>query len=179
MVLTDDPITADSARRLRNLAFGTTRRFEHSELGFNFRLTNLQAALGVAQIDRMPEIIARKRQIAHRYLECLQKIESIRTATEKRWARSIFWMFGIVLSEDSGMDADQLADQLSRRGIETRPFFVGLHRQPALRDRGLFRNERYPVTDALEKYGLYLPSGINLSDDQLDEVCNAVEAILS
>jgi perosamine synthetase len=179
MILTDDERLAEKARSLRNLAFQTERRFFHEELGTNFRLTNLQAALGVAQIERVDEIIARKRSLGHEYTQRLKHIEQLTLPVEKPWARSIYWMFGLVLSEESELDAAQLAEKLKGLGVETRPFFLGMHEQPAFHKTGLFLNEHYKVAERLARRGLYLPSGLTLTDDQLSRVCDAVHLALS
>ena len=112
MILTDDAGLAEKARSLRNLAFQNARRFYHEAMGSNFRLTNLQAALGVAQLERIDEIIARKRWIGHEYTRRLKDLERVSLPVEKPWARSIYWMYGLVLSEESELDAAQLAEKL-------------------------------------------------------------------
>lgn len=177
MVLTDDDGLAGRLRSLRNLAFGRDERFLHDELGFNFRMTNLQAALGVAQVERINAIVARKREIGHAYTERLAGVEGLRLPVERPWARSVYWMYGIVL-DPRRMAARDLAEGLAALGIETRPFFRGLHEQPALRRLGLFDGESYPVTESLGREGLYLPSGSSLTDAEVDEVCTAVRELL-
>ena len=179
MVLTDDKILAEKAQSLRNLCFQPNRRFYHEELGFNFRLTNLQAALGVAQIERMDEIVSRKRGMGAEYSRRLKSIKGLQLPVEEHWARNVYWMYGTVLSEEVGMDAVQFAQRLKERGIDTRPFFLGMHEQPVLRKRGLFHNEHYPVAERLARRGLYLPSGLSLTDKQLQQVCDAVQEVLS
>ena len=179
MVLTDDPKLAEKARSLRNLCFLPQRRFYHEELGYNFRMTNLQAALGLAQLERMDTIVTHKRRMGQEYTRRLKDIQGLQLPVEEPWARSVYWMYGIVLSEESGMDAGQLAQRLSERGIDTRPFFLGMHEQPVFHKRGLFLNERYPVAEQLARQGLYLPSGLALTENQLAQVCDAVrEALL-
>jgi perosamine synthetase len=178
MVLTDDPQMAEKACSLRNLCFQSKRRFYHEDLGFNFRLTNLQAALGLAQLERMDEIVARKRWIGQEYTRHLKDVHGLQLPVEEPWARSVYWMYGIALSEATGMDADQLALRLRERGIETRPFFLGMHKQPVFHRRGLFLNEQYPGAERLARQGLYVPSGLGLTKEQLTQVCNAVYAAL-
>ena len=172
MVLTDDARLAERARSLRNLCVQAGRRFFHEELGFNFRLTGVQAAMGLGQVDRMDDIVARKRQMAAHYRRRLGSIAALQCQTEYDWARSVFWMNGMVLSEDSGMDAARFADELKARQVETRPFFLGMHEQPVFHE--LFRGERYPVTERIARQGLYLPSGLALTAAQIDDVCDAV-----
>jgi perosamine synthetase len=179
MVLTDDATLADKARSLRNLSFQAGRRFYHEEVGFNFRLTNLQAALGLAQLERIAAIVERKREIGAEYTRRLKALGGLELPVEEAWARSVYWMYGVVVSESTGMDAAQFAARLKERGVETRPFFLGMHEQPVFQDRGLFRDERHPVSERLARRGLYLPSGLALTDAQLGEVCEAVRAVLS
>jgi perosamine synthetase len=179
MVLTDDPKLAEKACSLRNLCFQADRRFYHESLGFNFRLTNLQAALGLAQLERMEEIVARKRWMGKAYDLRLKGIKGLQLPAEEPWGRSVYWMYGAVLSDEVDMDALQFAQRLRERGVDTRPFFLGMHEQPVLRKRGLFHNEHYPVAERLARRGLYLPSGLSLTEKQLQEVCDAVREVLS
>ena len=179
MVLTDDPALAEKARSMRNLCFQAERRFHHEELGFNFRLTNLQAALGLAQLERFEEIVARKRWIGQEYNRRLAGLKGLQLPVEEPWARNVYWMYGVVLSEETGMDATIFAQRLKQHGIETRPFFLGLHEQPVFHQRGLFVQERFPVTERIARQGLYFPSGLALTAEQLDEVCAAVHEVLS
>lgn len=178
MVLTSDADLAARVRSLRNLCFQPGRRFEHMELGFNFRLTNLQATLGVAQLRRFPEIVAKKRWMGHAYTERLRDVSGLQLPAETPWAKQVYWMYGVVLDESRGMTAGAFAERLRARGIETRPFFLGMHEQPVFQQRALFQRESYPVAERLARQGLYLPSGLALTDGQLDEVCAAVKAVL-
>lgn len=179
MLLTDDDRLAERAARLRNLGFQPGRRFVHDELGFNFRLTNLQAALGVAQLERMDEIVARKRAIGHAYTQRLSEVPGMQLQVQQPWARSVYWMFGLVLDEATGLDAASFAARLKERGVETRPFFLGMHEQPVLRARGLFEGESYPVAERIARQGLYLPSGLALQDSEIERVCEVVREVLA
>ncbi len=178
MVLAKDRRLAERVRSLRNLCFRPERRFYHTELGNNFRLTNLQAAIGVAQIERIEVLLARKRRMGQRYTELLAGIPGIALPIERSWATNVYWMFGLVLDEATGLDAAELARRLKAQGVETRPFFLGMHEQPALWDRGLFRGERYPVAERIARQGLYLPSGLTLTDEQMVAVTAAVRDAL-
>lgn len=179
MVLTNDARLADRARSLRNLCFRPERRFYHTELGYNYRLTNLQAALGVAQIQRMDQIVARKRWMGAAYTERLTGIAGLQLPVEEPWARQVYWMYGLVLDESTGLDAASFARRLHDGGVETRPFFLGMHQQPVFQQMGLFRGEHYPVAERLARQGLYLPSGLGLTEQQLEEVCAVVHKTLS
>jgi len=174
MVLTDDLTLADKARSMRNLCFQSDRRFYHEALGYNFRLTNLQAALGLAQLERMDQIVTHKRWMGQEYTRRLRDITNLELPVEEQWARSVYWMYGAVLCEEVDMDASELGRRLRDHGVETRPFFLGMHEQPAFHLRGLFLGERYPVAERLARRGLYLPSGSALTEDQLEHVCEAV-----
>lgn len=179
MVLTDDFDLAEKARSLRNLCFIPDRRFYHENLGYNFRLTNLQAALGLAQLERIEEIVAHKHWMGQEYSQRLSKMQGLEFQRVEPWARSVYWMYGCVLSEETGMDGAEFGKRLAERGVQTRPFFVSMHEQPALRRRGLFVGERYPVSERLARQGLYLPSGLALTEEQLAQVCVAVHEVLS
>jgi perosamine synthetase len=178
MVLTNDPKIADHARSLRNLCFQRERRFYHTELGHNFRLTNLQAAIGLAQVERMPETITKKRWMGETYSRRLKHIPSLQLPVEETWAKQVYWMYGLVLNESTGLNAVEFARLLLAEGIETRPFFLGMHEQPVFMNMGLFRGEKYPVAERIARQGLYLPSGLTLTESQLDQVCQTVEKIL-
>lgn len=179
MVLTNDDTYAEKARSLRNLCFLPEKRFLHKELGHNFRLTNLQAAIGLGQLERIDEIIAKKRWMGQTYTERLQEIKGIQLPVEESWAKSVYWMYGIVLDENAGMDAIQFASKLKEKGVETRPFFLGMHEQPIFQKMGLFHNEKYSVTERIARQGLYLPSGLTLTEKQLSHVCDIVKIILN
>jgi perosamine synthetase len=179
MVLTDDASLAERLRSLRNLCFTRSRRFVHEELGFNFRFTNLQAAVGLAQCERIDEIVAKKRWIGQEYGKRLAGIPTLQLPVEEAWAKSVYWMYGIVLDEQTGMDAADLARRLSDRGIETRPFFLGMHEQPVFQRRGLFKDECYAVSERLAKQGLYLPSGTVLTEEELDYVVGTLRQLVT
>ena len=178
MVLTDDAGLAEHLRYLRNLCFQPGRRFLHREMGFNFRLTNMQAALGLSQIGRMDELLRRKRCLSQSYTRLLGDIPGLTLPPEMPWARSMFWMYGIVLHPDRRMDAAELSVRLRNEGVETRPFFAGMHEQPVFHERGLFVDERYPVCERLSRLGLYLPSGLGTTEAQVEQVSKALHRIL-
>jgi perosamine synthetase len=179
MVLTRDADQAERLRSLRNLCFKKERRFYHTELGHNYRLTNLQAAIGLAQLERIEESVAKKRWMGAAYTERLQHIHALQLPIEEPWAKNVYWMYGLVLDEATGMDAVEFARRLAEQGVMTRPFFLGMHEQPVFQRMGLFLNEQYPVAEHIARQGLYLPSGMTLTESQVDQVCAAVERVLS
>ena len=178
MVVTSDDRAAERAASYRNLCFRPERRFYHTELGYNFRMTNLQAALGVAQLERIEEFVAIKRRLGQLYRQKLSGIQGIRFQVEQPWAKSVYWMYCIEIDEQLGFAADALRTALAARGIGTRPFFLGLHEQPAAHDIGLFKGERFPVAERIARQGLYLPSGLTLTDSQVGEVADAVRDVV-
>jgi perosamine synthetase len=178
MVLTNDAAYAEKAQSLRNLCFRPERRFFHTELGSNYRMTNMQAAIGLAQIERMEEIIARKRWMGQAYTKRLQGIPGLQLPVEEPWAKQVYWMYGVVLDEDRGMDASEFGHRLRKQGVGTRPFFLGMHEQPVLLGQGLFAGEHYPIAERIARQGLYLPSGLALTEAQLEQVCEAVRVLL-
>lgn len=178
MVVTDDPDISERATSYRNLCFKPEKRFYHTELGYNFRMSNLQAAIGVAQLERVEEFIAIKRTLGEYYRQKLSNIPGVRFQIEKPFARSVYWMYSIELDEATGIDAEMMMEKLKDEGIGTRPFFMGLHAQPVLNEMGLFIGEKYANTERAYRQGLYLPSGLTLKRSQIDLICNAVEDII-
>lgn len=178
MVLTDNPDIAERLRSLRNLSFQPQRRFYHEDLGFNFRLTNIQAAIGLAQLERIDQIIAHKRWMGQEYAKRLQDIKCLQLPVEKAWAKNVYWMYGIVLSREAGLDAFHLAEILFKKGIETRPFFLGMHRQPIFNYDMRPKESRFPISEILGLQGLYLPSGLTLNMDHLGKICDIVHEVL-
>jgi perosamine synthetase len=178
MVLTNDAAYAEKARSLRNLCFRPERRFYHTELGYNFRLTNLQAALGLAQLERFDQIVAKKRWMGQAYTERLKDIACLQIPAEEAWAKQVYWMYGLVVDESTHMDAVEFANRLQALGVQTRPFFLGMHEQPVFLEQALFRDEHYPVAERIAQQGLYLPSGLALTEAQLEQVCGAVKKVL-
>jgi perosamine synthetase len=178
MVLTSDPAIARRCQDLRNLCFRADRRFLHDELSGNYRLTNLQAAIGVAQLERIGQILELKRWLGAAYGKRLQGLDGIHLPVEKPWGKNVYWMYGLVVDEKLGITAAELASRLKESGVDTRPFFLGMHEQPAFHKMGLFKGERYPVADRLARQGLYLPSGLGITEEQIDRVVKALRESL-
>jgi len=175
MLLTNNKEFVEKSRSFRNLCFKKEKRFYHTEMGCNFRLTNLQAAIGLAQLERIDELVEKKRWIGHAYNERLKDIPELIIPVEEPWAKNVYWMYGVVLNENTGTDAKEFSKRLRDRGIDTRPFFLGMHEQPVFHDMGLFKNGHYPVAEQLARQGLYLPSGMTLTQEQIEQVAQAVK----
>lgn len=179
MIVTNDKSLADKSRSLRNLCFKPEKRFVHDELGQNYRMTNLQAALGVAQLERLNEFIIKKRYIGKKYTELLSDIECITLPLEKiDYADNIYWVYGILLKADAPFDAETAMKKLAEKEVGSRPFFWGMHEQPVFNKMGLFINECYPVAENLARRGFYLPSGLALTDKQIEKSAFALRSIL-
>jgi perosamine synthetase len=179
MIVTDDPELDVKCRSLRNLGFVPEKRFIHYELGWNFRFTNIQAALGLAQLERLDEFVARKRRMGQMYTEMLSGIASIQlplAGTE--FADNIYWVYGIVLKEQVPFNAEEAMKKLASLRIGTRPFFYPMHLQPVFRKMGLFKNNVFPVSENLSEKGFYLPSGMALSENDIEYVADSVKSIL-
>lgn len=180
MALTDDPQLFEKLRSLRNLCFVPERRFVHHELGWNLRMTNLQAALGVAQLERLSQFVRRKREIGAKYntllgdLGCLEK-----QAAETPYARNIYWVYGMVLSDSVPFDATEAMSLLAKEGIGTRPFFWPMHEQPVFEKYSWFKREKLPVSERIARRGFYIPSGLGITDEQLERVGATVRRIFS
>jgi perosamine synthetase len=157
MILTNDPVYAEKARGLRNLCFRPERRFFHTDIGYNYRMTNMQAALGLAQLERFEQILEKKRWLGTSYARYLGDIPGLQLPVEESWARQVYWMYGLILDESYGMNAEEFARRLNTVGVQTRPFFLGMHEQPVFWKRGLFKDEHYPVAERIARQGLYLP----------------------
>jgi perosamine synthetase len=181
MCLTDDDQLAAAMRRLRNLAFVPEQRFVHQELGFNFRMTNIQAAIGLGQLASTSSRLKKKIAMAARYRSLLAGLERsgvIVLPAQRPETVNSYWMFGILLTKKSGCDAAAVMKKLAEKGIQTRPFFYPLHRQPAFRQLPWFKEMSLPVSEDLHRYGLYLPSGLTLQKAQMEKVAAALAEIL-
>lgn len=176
MITTNNREHAARARYLRNLAFGEVR-FLHRELGFNYRMTNVQAAIGLGQLERIDEVIARKRAVAHRYLERLREVNGLTLPVELVDVMNVYWMFGIVVTPECKLSRNSLQVHLQERGIETRRMFCPMNLQPALVKRRALRYTECPVAERLWHDGFYLPSGAGVTDEQIDVVCEAIREV--
>lgn len=179
MILTDDDDLAETCRSLRNLCFQPKKRFVHERLGWNMRMTNMQAALGLAQLERLDEFVRRKRKMGHRYTELLKRLQGVQLPLPNtEYAENIYWVFGLVLNKSKVQDAEIVMKRLVEKGIGTRPFFYPMHLQPILRKMGLFEGEQYPVAEKLALQGFYLPSGMALTEIQMEHVAETVKEVL-
>ena len=179
MIVTDDQGLAERCRSLRNLCFMPHKRFVHEELGWNFRMSNLQAAIGCAQLERLDTFISRKREMGRRYDELLMDVPGIqRPLARTTWAENIYWVYGMVLDDAVSFDAEEAMRQLAAQGVGCRPFFWPMHEQPVFAKMGLFISEYYPVAERIARRGFYLPSGMALTDEQLGRAATTLQRLL-
>ena len=180
MILTSDDAIAERCASYRNLCFPPSRRFVHEELGWNYRLCNIQAALGLAQLERLDRSTEFKRWMGGMYQELLGGVAGIQLPQDKSaFAENVYWVFGVVLDDDVPFDATEAAVRLAAKGIQTRPFFWPLHEQPVFRKMGLFEGERYPVSERIARRGFYLPSGLGISEQEIRASAAALKQILA
>jgi len=180
MLVTDDNVLAEKCKSLRNLCFQPEQRFIHEDLGWNFRLTNLQAAVGLAQLEKLDDHIRLKRSMGKLYTELLSHLTKVQLPLpETGYANNIYWVYGIVLTSEIPFDAKEAMEMLGKYGIGTRPFFWPMHMQPVLKQLGLFRGEHYPVAERMSRRGFYLPSGMAITNDQIHVVSKTVNNLFS
>ncbi len=174
MLVTSDPDLADRARRLRNLAHSPQRRFVHDMIGFNYRLTNVQAAIGLAQLECIEASISKKRWMADTYRALLADIPGLTLPSEQPYARSVYWMYAMLVNERSPLGRDELMSELKRLDVDTRSYFVPIHQQPIFEDVG----SSFPVAEDLSARGLYVPSGMAITEAQMRQVSDALHTLM-
>lgn len=180
MIMTNDDEVANRCRSYRNLCFKPEQRFVHDEIGWNYRMTNIQAALGVAQLEQIDQFIEKKRWIGEKYAELLagleEYIELPNSGTD--YAQNIYWVFGLLLKDSVPMNAKSMIAELGKSGIGCRPFFYPMHLQPVYRNMGWYLNESYPVAERMAERGFYVPSGLALTEEEITEVVKSLRTIL-
>jgi perosamine synthetase len=176
MIVTNNKKLAESMQFLKDHAMSATRKYFHPVMGFNYRLTNLQAALGVAQMTKIDRFIVKKRHVAQEYNRLLSGLPGIVLPPETSWAKNVYWMYSILVTPDAGLSRDDLAKELKKRNIDSRPFFVPNHKLPYLPAKT--RNITLPNAETLSAQGMNLPSSVLVTDEQIAAVCSAIKEIL-
>ena len=167
MCTTNDRSLAERMVFLRNHAMSNEKKYWHTEIGFNYRMTNIQAAIGLAQLERVDKFIEIKRKNARRYNDFLGKVKNIRLPAEEKWAKNVYWMYSILTNR-----RDAVAKALERKNVDSRPFFYPLHIMPPYLKRAAC-----PVSEELSKKGLSLPSSTKLSDVQISYICKIISDV--
>jgi len=179
MVLTNDKKLDEKIKNLRNLCFGKINRFNHTDIGWNYRFTNIQASLGLSQLQNIKKIVKKKRVIGNFYYKKLKDNNKIIIQQPKLpYAQNIYWVFGILLKKNSKINASQLQKLLLKKHIQTRPFFWPMHKQTIFKKMGFFKKITLPNSEYLSTKGLYLPSGLNLKKPQLQFIVDSLQKIL-
>ena len=178
MITTNNAALAEKARNLKGLAFGDVNKFMHKDIGVNYRMTNLQAALGCAQFEKIENIIASKRRIAQRYTERFKKFDNLQLPVEKPYARNVYWMYHLALRGNLSDKRTLIMKRLSDAGIETREGFIPYNMQDIFIARGWTTPGECPLANEAATTGFYLPSGATLSDDDLDYVADTFIAVM-
>lgn len=180
MILTDDEALADKCRKIRNLCFLPDKRFVSEEMGNNFRMTNMQAAIGCAQLEKIDEAIIKKKKIGNVYRSNLQKVSNIlkQPLAHTEYCDNIYWVYGMVLV-NTEMNAKQAMEILRKNGIGTRPFFYPIHKQPVFLKMGLFKEETCPVSEKIAGKGFYIPSGLGMSEEKIQRVIDVILHLFS
>ena len=180
MVLTNDSELAERCRRLRNLDFDTERRYIHEELGWNLRMSNLQAAVGVAQLERIQETLHKKRQVGAWYQERFRGHPLLQLPLDRTsFADNLYWVFGVVLNDRVPFDSREGIARLRAKGVDARHFFWPMHEQPVFRKLGLFASTRCPVAERIARRGLFLPSGVGTTHEEVDQSAQALLDVLN
>jgi perosamine synthetase len=178
MVLCDDEVLDERAKSFRNLCFGEDR-FIHHEIGYNYRMTNMQAALGVAQLEQIETIVKKKRWVGDIYNEHLKGIKAINLPIVKTdYCQNIYWVYAITLKDDCQKTAKEIMQKLGDLKIGTRPFFYPMHKQPVFNKMGLFLDDKLPNSEKLYQKGFYVPSGLGLTEAEIIEVSNTLNEVL-
>jgi len=181
MLLTNDLNIYKKCKSLRNLCFGTDnlKRFNHEDIGWNYRLSNLQAALGCGQLKNISWIVKRKREIGNRYYSQLKNNKNIFIQPIKnKYSNNIFWVYGVVIKKNSIIKRDKVIKFLEKNKIQTRTFFWPMHKQKIFRKMNLFKNKKFPNSEYLSRNGFYLPSGLNIKNSEIDFVAKKLNQIL-
>ena len=179
MIVTDDAELAERCQFLRNLCFRKDARYIHDEISDNYRFTNLQAALGLAQLERLDGSIERKRAVGRYYTQRFQNVGGVDIPIgQTEYAENIYWVYGLVLHQDIDADNRTMQKLLAEEGVGSRTFFWCMHEQPVYRNAGMFNNESYPNAEYLARKGFYIPSGLGLTEEQMDEVADKVIKVM-
>lgn len=180
MIVTDDEVLAEACRSLRNLCFSSERRFKHHRLGWNARMTNMQAAVGLAQLEELDWAIRKKRQIGDTYNSLLlAKGLDLQLPIQKLpYSENIYWVYALLLKDYFSIDAAEVIKRLDAAGVGCRPFFWPIHMQPILKEKGLFANQNFPNSERIADKGFYIPSGLALTESDQERVVDVLEKVI-
>jgi perosamine synthetase len=176
MVLSNEDAVYERLRYLKNLSFplGKPREYIHEEIGYNYRMSNLHAALGCAQMERIDEYVEMRRRNAVLYRERLHGVLGLRLPVERSYAKNTYWMYGVLCEKEFGVPREELMKKLAAHGIETRKFFRPMHLQKSVREHGFRAPLQMPISEHLGESGFYLPSSSSLSVEDIDCIVDTI-----
>ena len=175
MIVTNNKSIFEKCLMLRNLYFNNKRRFKHFGLGWNYRLSNLQCSLGLAQLQKLEKFIKIKRKIGNYYYKNLSHLKSVYNPIQKlEYCDNIYWVYGLVFKKRSKYKLEKIRKSLLKKGIETRNFFWPLNKQPILKKMGYFKNQKFPTSEYLARNGFYIPTGLALKKKDQDHVIKSI-----
>ena len=181
MITTNSKKLYEQSKNLRNLCFGKKDRFNHEDIGWNYRMTNLQASLGVSQLKRIRSIVGRRHRVGNEYFQKLKDNKNIYIPeTTRNYAKNIYWVIAFVITNKNlKIDGKKLMKMLLKYGIQTRPFFWPMHKQKVFKEKYKINTSgKYKNSEYISKYGLYLPSSLDIKSNQIKFICNKVNSIL-
>ena len=181
MITTNSKKLYEQSKSLRNLCFGKQDRFNHEDIGWNYRMTNLQASLGVSQLKRIRSIVGRRHRVGNEYFQKLKNNKNIYIPeTTRSYAKNIYWVIAFVITNKNlKIDGKKLMKMLLKYGIQTRPFFWPMHKQKVFKEKYKINTSgKYENSEYISKYGLYLPSSLDIKSNQIKFICNKVNSIL-
>ena len=172
MCLTNHKKLSDKMKILRDHGTTPGKHYWCDVRGFNYRMTNLQAAIGCAQVKKIDEIIEKKRSIALEYNKRLGDVAGITLPTEESWAKNVYWMYSVLIEDDFGLSRDEVIKKLAENGVESRPFFPPIHRFPMYDQK-----EKLSVSEELSRKGINLPSSPKLTVEDVNRVVESVSSL--
>ena len=178
MVVTNNEELASKCRYFKNLCFPLegSRTYMHNHIGFNYRMSNIHAAIGLAQTENISKYVEARRKVHRWYAERLQGVPGITLQPERANSKNVYWMHGVIVEpKEFGMTRDELMLKLKECKIDTRLFFIGMHRQMSLRNYGCDCSGDYPITDLLSENGFYLPSSSQLIEANVDRIATVIK----
>ncbi|MEK6830800.1 MAG: aminotransferase class I/II-fold pyridoxal phosphate-dependent enzyme, partial [Nanoarchaeota archaeon] len=181
MVITNNSVYYEKMKKLRNYAFEHPR-FLHKELGVNYRMSNIHAAIGLAQVENAKMLVEARKNMGERYNKLLKNVPGIKLPVEKENYKNVYWMYGIVLDDSVKLSRDEVVEKLKEKGVDTRNFFIPMHKQPVFLDGKIENapdcNNSYPVSEKIGDRGFYIPSSSNLTDEEAEYVCEKLKEVL-
>ena len=181
MITTNSKKIYEKIKNLRNLSFGKKNRFNHEDISSNNRMSNIQATLGLSQLNRIEDIVKKRQSIGKKYFEYLKKNSNIYIPEpERKFVKNIYWVVGILITNtDLNIDAQYVMEKLKDKGIGTRPFFWPMHNQKMLKNYNFYNSKKFANSEYISKYGFYLPSSLSLKNDEIEYISNCVNKIIN